>query len=80
MKLQLGISQIVFAWIFWALLLVCLVNEGSGCLANTCIILPLMMFCGKFENFIHFPTWSYGAICRLLDQKLAPKEVTHALK
>jgi hypothetical protein len=29
MKLQLGTSQIVLAWIFWALLLVCWVNEGS---------------------------------------------------
>jgi hypothetical protein len=43
-------------------------------------ILQLMMFCGKFENFIHFPTWSYGAICHLLDRNLAPKEVIHVLK
>jgi hypothetical protein len=35
-------------------------------------------FCGKFENFIHFPTWSYDAICCLLDPNLAPKEVIHA--
>jgi hypothetical protein len=39
-----------------------------------------MMFCGKFEIFIHFPTWSYDVICRLLDQNLTPKEVIHALK
>ncbi len=38
------------------------------------------MFCGKFKNFIHFPTLSYDAICRLLDRNLAPKEVIHALK
>jgi hypothetical protein len=38
MKLQLGTSQIVLAWIFWALLLICWVSEGNGCLANTCIM------------------------------------------
>ncbi len=43
-------------------------------------VLQHMMFCGKFENFIHFPTWSYDVICRLLDQNLALKEVIHALK
>jgi hypothetical protein len=43
-------------------------------------VLQHMMFCGKFKNFIHFPTLSYDAICRLLDRNLAPKEVIHALK
>ncbi len=26
-----------------------------------------VMFCGEFEIFIHFPTWSCLEVCHLLD-------------
>jgi hypothetical protein len=29
-------------------------------------VLQHVTFCGEFENFIHFPTWSYDEVCQLL--------------
>jgi len=32
-----------------------------------------VMFCGEFEIFIHFPTWSYDEVCHLLDRAIGSK-------
>jgi hypothetical protein len=32
-----------------------------------------VMFCGEFEIFIHFPTWSCLKVCHLLDRVIASK-------
>ncbi len=32
-----------------------------------------VMFCGEFEIFIHFPTWSYDEVCHLLDRAITSK-------
>ncbi len=32
-----------------------------------------VMFCGEFEIFIQFPTWSCDEVCHLLDRAIASK-------
>jgi hypothetical protein len=32
-----------------------------------------VMFCGEFEIFIHFPTWSCLEVCHLLDHVITSK-------
>jgi len=39
------------------------------------------MFCGEFENFIHFPTWSCDEVRRLLVHDVISMELgVHMLK
>jgi hypothetical protein len=67
MKLQLGISQLTFAWILSLWFQVHQGNKGNGCHVNTWIIYyNNVMFCGQFEIFIHFLTWSCDEVCHML--------------